>query len=280
MCVCVREREREKELFLKGIYIYIMWSRMDSSDSKKSQIGRERSSATTNCHVAIFVAMTVTIVPILLFVLCYVFVWLTGYGPVCMKSFIAKMLRVVKGGDMRSWNVTFLKDFGIAVGTIPSSSQHLSELKSKYKIRFVVTLNEPWEIANSTVLNHKMMKSCGLEWKIIPTPDYGPPSISAMIEMLRWFREKRKEGENVYFHCNAGQGRSATSAICMMMAMKNWSAERGYEELSSVRKISSMRGCCGHARTAHWHALKAWECYLSSNATTKNGFELSLASSV
>lgn len=220
-----------------------------------------RSTSTTTAHVVVFVLMCVLVAPILLFVLLYVWVWLTGMAPVCVKSFIAKMLRVVKGGDVRAWNVTYLEEFGLAIGTIPSETSHLSELKSNYNIGYVVTLNEPWEIVNSTVLNQETMMSLDLEWHCKPTPDYGPPSLSRTIEMLHLFTEKRKN-KNVYFHCNAGRGRSATSVICILMALKDWTAERAYKELSSVRKISSMRGCCGHVRTAHWHALKRWERYL------------------
>ena len=241
---------------------------MSLSSSSTSQNG-VRGSSTTTAHVVVFFLMSVTVIPMLLFLLCYVWIWLTGIGPICVKSFIAKMLRVVKGGDVRAWNVTFLKEFGIAVGTAPSTTSHLAELKSKYNIGYVVTLNEPWEIVTNAVLNRKTMMSQDLEWYSLPTPDYGPPSLSSTIEMLHLFKENRKNG-NIYFHCNAGQGRSATSVICILMALKDWTAERGYDELSSVRKISSMRGCCGHARTAHWHALKRWERYLRSETEFKN----------
>ena len=108
--------------------------------------------------------------------------------------------------------MTYLEEFGLAIRTIPSETSHLSELKSNYNIGYVVTLNEPWEIVNSTVLNQETMMSLDLGGTVNLRPITDRPLYRAQLNAIAALLERKK---NVYFHCNAGRGRSATSVICI-----------------------------------------------------------------
>lgn len=203
----------------------------------------------------------VTVLPALIFVAGYLWIWLGGPSPRCMKTFYAKMLRVLKSGDRWDWNVTHLKKLQVSIGTIPVREAQLKQLHENHNVRFIITLNEQWELDESSPVLRDGVEEKYFESLRLPTPDYTPPSLGDIRKAVSWTTEKLSQnpGARVFVHCNAGRGRSATLVLCLMIALKNMSLEEAYAALSSQRKISRMRGCCDTRRTNHWHAARRFE---------------------
>lgn len=63
----------------------------------------------------------------------------------------------------------------------------------------------------------------------IPTIDFTPPSLEDVKKGVQFVSRHVEQGNTVYIHCKAGRGRSATVAICWLMAAKSmdpWQAQK------------------------------------------------------
>lgn len=63
----------------------------------------------------------------------------------------------------------------------------------------------------------------------IPTIDFTPPSLEDVRKGVAFVTQHVEQGNTVYIHCKAGRGRSATVAICWLMAARNmdpWQAQK------------------------------------------------------
>ena len=52
---------------------------------------------------------------------------------------------------------------------------------------------------------------------------------------MAFIQQHVEQGHNVYVHCKAGRGRSATVALCWLMAHRDMTAEQAQEHLLSKR---------------------------------------------
>jgi len=243
----------------------------------------EEGSKRSRQYQIVAVVSILLVVPAIVFVLGYLWIWRTGIAPTSIKSFYAKMLRVIKNGDRWAWNVTTLKGSRISIGTIPTSEKDLRFLVEKENVKYMITLNERWELVQTSPVllrsAERMQKEFGLKMLNIPTPDYTPSSPRDLARAVKWVKEAlaTQDGTNgssrVYVHCNAGRGRSATLVLCLMISLRDMTCEAAFEELSSQRKISKMKGCCGRIRTNHWHAAKRFEREHRKRATAGHGPE-------
>ena len=75
----------------------------------------------------------------------------------------------------------------------------------------------------------KQYQQYGIEQLRVPTIDFTPPSLESVIKGVEFITRHVEQGDNVYVHCKAGRGRSATVALCWLMAyraMDPWQAQQ------------------------------------------------------
>eukprot|EP00419_Tripos_fusus_P027795 CAMPEP_0172725724 /NCGR_PEP_ID=MMETSP1074-20121228/89070_1 /TAXON_ID=2916 /ORGANISM="Ceratium fusus, Strain PA161109" /LENGTH=250 /DNA_ID=CAMNT_0013552565 /DNA_START=188 /DNA_END=940 /DNA_ORIENTATION=+ len=192
--------------------------------------------------------------------------------PICLRRALAKGLRALKHGDQRPFAAAQICG-AIMLGTLPRTEAQLDELQEDHCIRFIITLNEPWELVwNSQVMREDVLKARDVQWLVLPTPDYNPPTLSDIRIAVDWsirnagidcaadsVGDKKCKG-GLYVHCNAGKGRSAVVVICLLMTLRGWTSKEAYDFVSSKRCISHMGLCGGRClRTAQWQTILAYE---------------------
>lgn len=69
----------------------------------------------------------------------------------------------------------------------------------------------------------------------IPILDYSPPTEADVARALAFIREVAAKGGDVYVHCKAGRGRSATVVMCYLIAEKGMSPDEAQRHLLTVR---------------------------------------------
>jgi atypical dual specificity phosphatase len=69
----------------------------------------------------------------------------------------------------------------------------------------------------------------------IPLADYSSPSLSNVQQCLSFIEKHASRREIVYLHCKAGRGRSATVALCWLMASQGLPPERAEALLLAKR---------------------------------------------
>jgi atypical dual specificity phosphatase len=65
----------------------------------------------------------------------------------------------------------------------------------------------------------------GIEQLHIPTVDFMPPSLESIQQSVRFVQKHVGQNHTVYIHCKAGRARSATVALCWLIAHRNMTAE-------------------------------------------------------
>lgn len=75
----------------------------------------------------------------------------------------------------------------------------------------------------------------GIEQLHIPTLDFTPPCLEDIERAVEFVEAHRSRGETVYIHCKAGRGRSATIALCWLVAHRGMTAQAAQAHLESVR---------------------------------------------
>jgi len=75
----------------------------------------------------------------------------------------------------------------------------------------------------------------GIEQLWIPTIDFTPPSLESICQGVRFIQEQSAEGGKAYLHCKAGRGRSATVALCWLMAAREMTIEQAQQRLLECR---------------------------------------------
>lgn len=68
-----------------------------------------------------------------------------------------------------------------------------------------------------------------------PTLDFTPPTLESIERAVEFIETHRRRGVTVYIHCKAGRGRSATVALCWLVAYRGMTPERAQAHLESVR---------------------------------------------
>ena len=75
----------------------------------------------------------------------------------------------------------------------------------------------------------------GIEQLHTPTLDFTPPTLSDIERAVVFVEAHRARKQTVYIHCKAGRGRSATVALCWLMAHRGMTSEQAQAHLESVR---------------------------------------------
>lgn len=69
----------------------------------------------------------------------------------------------------------------------------------------------------------------------IPTIDFTSPSLEDVRKGVAFVTQQVEQGNTVYIHCKAGRGRSATVAICWLMAARNMDPRQAQKHLLDHR---------------------------------------------
>jgi atypical dual specificity phosphatase len=75
----------------------------------------------------------------------------------------------------------------------------------------------------------------GISQLRIPTLDFTPPGLEEIEQAVEFVETHRSRGETVYIHCKAGRGRSATIALCWLVAHRGMTPETAQAHLESIR---------------------------------------------
>ncbi len=79
------------------------------------------------------------------------------------------------------------------------------------------------------------LSELGLEQLHLPTLDYHSPGAEHVRQALAFIDRHARTGGRVYIHCKAGRGRSATLALCYLIARRGLTPEQAYAELKRIR---------------------------------------------
>lgn len=103
------------------------------------------------------------------------------------------------------------------LGKIPTANEALQLKKTIPNLKLVVTLLEPFEASgigfpfNLEIQSSSQWKKLDVEHHQLIVPDFtADVPISELIEILRKMHSNIKANQDVYVHCKAGKGRSAT----------------------------------------------------------------------
>jgi atypical dual specificity phosphatase len=78
-------------------------------------------------------------------------------------------------------------------------------------------------------------RELGITQLRIPTVDFRPPSLPDIERAVDFMRECVASGKQVYVHCKAGRGRSATVVLCWLIKQKGMTPEDGQALLLKCR---------------------------------------------
>lgn len=79
------------------------------------------------------------------------------------------------------------------------------------------------------------MDACRMDHFHLPTLDYHCPNADLLLRGVRFIQERAARGLKTFLHCKAGQGRSATLAVCYLMADRGISAAEAFAAVKAVR---------------------------------------------
>ncbi|MEM9364353.1 MAG: phosphatidylglycerophosphatase and protein-tyrosine phosphatase 1 family protein [Planctomycetota bacterium] len=74
-----------------------------------------------------------------------------------------------------------------------------------------------------------------IEQLYIPTTDFTHPKLEDVIKAVAFVQAHAERGNVTYIHCKAGRARSATIAMCWLMAHRGMSADEAQQHLLSRR---------------------------------------------
>ncbi len=75
----------------------------------------------------------------------------------------------------------------------------------------------------------------GIEQLRTPTLDFTPPRLEDIERAVTFVEDHRQHGRTVYIHCKAGRGRSATVALCWLVAHRGLTPEQAQAHLEAAR---------------------------------------------
>ena len=107
----------------------------------------------------------------------------------------------------RWWNAV---DDTLILGALPSK-KHVSVL---HRMGVRAVLNMCAETAGPT----DSYEELGIAWLRLPTIDFTSPNLQQIQDGLTFIADQANHGHKTYVHCKAGRGRSATIALCWLIA--------------------------------------------------------------
>jgi len=114
-----------------------------------------------------------------------------------IRARFSRLLSIFSDAHRFDWVVD-----GIAVGTDSVSAETLRA----NNIQCVVS------VGASLAVDHSA------ETLFLSVQDKEPPSEEDALMAVKWVAQKRSQGKNVFIHCHAGMGRSATVTACYLVA--------------------------------------------------------------
>lgn len=126
-------------------------------------------------------------------------------------------------------------DENVLLGALPTGND-ARELHAE-GVRAVVNTCEEYAGPQS------VYEELGVEQLRIPTVDFQPPVLPDVERALDFMRERVAEGKQVYVHCKAGRGRSATVVLCWLIKEKGMTPEEGVALLRE-RRPHVISGLC------------------------------------
>jgi len=129
----------------------------------------------------------------------------------------------------------------LAIGSCPRGPHDVAELKRRYGITAVVSLQPPDETARSGVDPEQLQQVYRLQGVVaerVPIRDFAPDELlRALPACLEVLARLHGEGHSVYLHCHAGENRSPTVAIAYLHA-------RAGMKLDAARDLVEMQHPC------------------------------------
>lgn len=113
-----------------------------------------------------------------------------------------------------------------------SRLRSIGEIKwlSLNSFKLIITLTE--EPLSKDLISE--IRNEKLHWLWEPIPDFYPPTIGQLNEILKSMIRVEERGGKVLVHCEAGLGRTGTVLACYLV-LKGFSAEQAIERVRSVR---------------------------------------------
>jgi len=78
-------------------------------------------------------------------------------------------------------------------------------------------------------------REAGIEQLWLPTIDFTPPTVEDIERAVKFIQKHADKNESVLVHCKAGRGRSATMAICWLIARTGLSPSAALAQIQSHR---------------------------------------------
>lgn len=129
------------------------------------------------------------------------------------------------------------------LGAIPLRNWNHIEKISALGVTAILSINEEHEFNDQ--LFAKPVKS--EDWKKrhmqvlkISSPDLEPMPAEKMATAVHYVMQQVKLGNQVYMHCTAGRGRSASVAICTVAKMQGISLEQSMQQIKAKRPQLSL----------------------------------------
>lgn len=125
------------------------------------------------------------------------------------------------------WRVWDWLDDDVLLGGAPSRAE-LRRLR-ELGIRAIVNLCDEFKGHAKELRRYRMTQLR------LPAVDHFPVPLDYLLRGLEFIRTQLESGRRVYIHCKAGQGRSATLAMCYLMARYDLTPLEAYRRIRRIR---------------------------------------------
>ncbi len=107
-------------------------------------------------------------------------------------------------------NFSFLWNGEVALSSTPTSRKQIEAWEEHFRTSLVITLMEEQPLPESW-----FQETCSNLF--VPVPNYQPPSIDQMNQMVEAIEDAIHGGGSVVVHCGGGKGRAGTVGACLLL---------------------------------------------------------------
>lgn len=117
----------------------------------------------------------------------------------------------------------------------------LPDLVHHCKINLVISVVSPFELESGSLvgglypIKTEDWEGQKIEQKIFASPDFAPLSQEVIKETVEELHQALSQQHNIYVHCKAGRGRSATVVVAYLMRYHHFNLEEGYKYVKKYR---------------------------------------------